>query len=61
MKQIIILCALLIVSCSSSKQEDWDSGATRQQNYQQERMEEQTEDVRNQNPEPVNHVRSQPF
>ena len=60
MKQIIILCALIFVGCSS-KESDWDTGANRQQSYQQERMEETTESIRNQNPEPVNAIRSQPF
>ena len=59
MKQMIILCALLI-GCSSNRAE-WDSGAARQQSYQQERMEEQVENTRNQNPEPVNSIRHQPF
>lgn len=62
MKQIIILCALMISGCSSqNNNDDWDTGANRQQSYQQERMEETTEDLRNQNPEPINAIRSQPF
>jgi PBP1b-binding outer membrane lipoprotein LpoB len=60
MKQMIILCALIFVGCSS-KENDWDTGATRQQSDQQERMEETSDTIRNQNPEPVNAVRSQPF
>lgn len=60
MKQTIILCALFLAACSSQK-DDWDSGATRQQSYQQERMEETVEGVRVQTPEPVNSVRNQPF
>ena len=57
---MIILCALIFVGCSS-KENDWDTGATRQQSDQQERMEETSDTIRNQNPEPVNAVRSQPF
>lgn len=51
MKQIIILCALILTGCSSREQ-DWDSGAARQNAFQQERMEDQSEEVRNQLPRP---------
>lgn len=60
MKQIIILCALFIFGCST-KEYDWDTGASRQQSYQQQRMEERVEETRDQNPEPINAIRNQPF
>lgn len=49
MKRIIILCALILTRCSSWNTA-WDSGATRQESYQQQRMEEQTERLKIQNP-----------
>jgi len=59
MKRLIIFYALILAACSTST--DWDRGADRQDSYQQQRMEEHTEDVRNQNPEIINPFRYQSF
>jgi hypothetical protein len=47
MKLFARMVLLLFMACSS---QDWDSGASKQNAYQQERMEDQTENVRNQFP-----------
>lgn len=49
MKHLIIICTIFLVGCSS-KNTEWDSGSAKQDAYQVERMEEQTESTRNQFP-----------
>jgi hypothetical protein len=56
MKPIIMLCVLFMIGCSNRSSE-WDSGASRQDAFQQERMEEQSESVRDQNVSPTDPYR----
>jgi PBP1b-binding outer membrane lipoprotein LpoB len=60
MKQIIIWCAFIMVSCSTYD-DTYDSGADRQNAYQEERMEEYTEDTQNQNVDAPTSFKNQPF
>jgi hypothetical protein len=62
MKKLISSFIILLMSCSSSKRSDWDSGAAARGSYEQQRMEEQAEQVQNQFPTVTPGTeRNQPF
>jgi uncharacterized protein YceK len=49
MKRLIILCIVALVGCSSTDT-NWDSGGAKNNAYQAERMEEQTDNTNDQFP-----------
>ncbi len=50
MKRAIICCTLFLIGCTIDTRNEWDSGADAQGAYQQQRMEENSEDVKNEFP-----------
>jgi hypothetical protein len=58
----IIIFFVLLFGCASYVNDDWDSGARRRTDYQQQRMEETSENVQNQFPTTTPGTeRNQPF
>jgi hypothetical protein len=50
MKRAIICCTLFLIGCTIDTRNEWDSGADAQRAYQQQRMEENSENLKNQFP-----------
>jgi hypothetical protein len=59
---MIILCALILISCTSSSPRNWDSAQRANQDWNEQRQEEMSENVGNQFPTVTPGTeRNQPF